>query len=206
MRIVKWTLVILLVVVLGSVLHYALPRHEVVRIVGVETRLETLGWNRIFFSAAPTGQADGSTRDVRYIETVRPSGRERVFRNEDTGWIWPPYFKFNSSDMQARARDIVSTSADPVWVAVSYYGVRSVLFSIYPNVLRVRVVEGPEVTIIPWTRIILFTALFAAAAWLWFTLRRFNQNTAGPFIERVSERRDEARGSLGRLWQRLTGR
>lgn len=190
MRIVKWTLVILLVLTVGSVMHYTLPRHEVVRIVGVETRLESLGWNRFFFASAPTGQVDTTTRDVRYIETLRPNGRELVFRNEDTGWIWPPFFKFNASDMQARARNLVSTSAEPVWVAVSYYGLRSQIFSIYPNALSVREVAGPDVTIIPWTRIIAFTALFALAAWLWFVLRRFNERRAQPFLDRIGRRGD----------------
>ena len=185
MRIVKWTLVILLVLTVGSVMHYTLPRHEVVRIVGVETRLESLGWNRFFFASVPAGQADGSTRDVRYIETLRTNGRELVFRNEDTGWIWPPYFKFNASDMQARARNLVSTSAEPVWVAVTYYGLRSQILSIYPNALSVRVVDEPDVTIIPWTRIVAFTTLFALAAWLWFVLRRFNERRAQPFLDRI---------------------
>ena len=190
MRIVKWTLVILLVLIVGSVMHYTLPRHEVVRIVGVETRLESLGWNRFFFASVPAGQADATTRDVRYIETLRPNDREMVFRNEDTGWTWPPYFKLNASDLQARARNLVSTSAEPVWVAVTSYGLRSQLLSIYPNVLRVRQVEGPEVTLIPWTRIIGFTALFALAAWLWFTLRRFNERRARPFLDRFGGRGD----------------
>jgi hypothetical protein len=206
MRTVKWTLVILLVLVLGSILHYTLPRHQVVRIVGVETRLETLGWNRFFYANVPTGQAEGAARDVRYIESVRPSGGELVFRNEDTGWIWPPYFKLNSSDMQARARDLVSTSENPVWVAVTYYGFRSAILSIYPNVLRVRVVDSPDVRIIPWTRIVFFTALFVFATWVWFMLRRFNERRVEPFLERLDDRRDAARGWLGRLWDRATGR
>ena len=206
MRIVKWTIVILLVLTLGAVMHYTLPRHDVVRIVGATERVETLGWNRFFFAATPSGQTEGAIRDVRYIETVRPAGRERVFRNEDTGWIWPPYFKFNAADMQARVRNLVSTAAEPEWVAITYYGIRSQLFSIYPNVLRVRVVDGPEVTIIPWTRIILFTVLFAGAAWLWFTLRRFNERRVGPFLDQVGEKREAARGRIGRFWQRLLGR
>lgn len=205
MRIVKWTIVILLVVTVGAVMHYTLPRHEVVRIVGVTERVETLGWNRFFFASTPGGQAEGTLRDVRYIESVRPGGRERVFRNEDTGWIWPPYFKFNAADMQARVRNLVSTQADPEWVAVTYYGIRSQLFSIYPNLLRVRSVAGPDVTIIPWTRIILFTALFALAAWLWFTLRRFNQRRVEPFLDSMGERSDQARGRLRRFWDRLRG-
>ena len=168
----KWTFIVTLVVILGSLLHYTLPRSEVVRVVGVTERLETLGWNSVFYARTPSGQSEGSARDVRLVETVRPGGRELVFRNEDTGWVWPPYLKFNSADMQARARDQVSTSDDPVWVVVSYYGVRSLFLSIYPNVLQIKPAEGPEERLVPWTRIIFFTLLFAGAVWVWFMLSR----------------------------------
>ena len=30
----------------------------------------------------------------------------RVFRNEDTGWGWPFYFKFNAADVQAKAKSM----------------------------------------------------------------------------------------------------
>ncbi len=205
MRTFKWTLLILLIVVGGSILYYTLPRHDVVRVVGVDTRLETLGLNRMFYASVPSGMEESGARDVRYIETLRPSGRERVFRNEDTGWIWPPYFKFNSADMQARARNLISTSDDPRWIAVTYYGIRSQLFSIYPNVLRLRAVAGPEVTIIPWTRIIGFVLLFGLAAWLYFSLRRFREKRVEPFVDSIGERRDAARGRLSRFWHRLFG-
>jgi len=203
---VKWTLVILFVVTLGGVMHYVLPRHDIVRIIGVETRLETLGFNRIFYAAVPTGMADSTTRDVRYIEAVRPRGTERVYRNEDTGWIWPPYFKFNSSDMQARARDLVSTSDSPRWVRVSYYGVRSNLLSIYPNAIRVRVVDGPDASTLPVVRIIGFVVLGALALMLYLRLRRLREETIEPFFEDVGERRDAARGRLRRWFNRLFGR
>lgn len=177
MRVVKWTFIVTLVVVLGSLLHYTLPRSEVVRIVGVTERLETLGWNSIFYARTPSGQSEGDARDVRLVETVRPGGSELVFRNEDTGWVWPPHLKFNSADMQARARDQVSTSDDPVWVVVSYYGVRSLFLSIYPNVLQIKPAEGPDMRLVPWTRIIFFTLLFAGAVWVWFMLSRRKSRT-----------------------------
>ncbi len=172
MRVVKWTFIITLVVMLGSVLHYTLPRHEVVRVVGVTERLETLGWNSFFYARTPSGQSEGDARDLRLVETVRPGGGELVLRNEDTGWIWPPYLKFNAADMQARARDQVSTSDDPVWVAVSYYGVRSLFLSIYPNVLQIKPADSPDMRLVPWTRIIFFTVLLAGAVWVWFMLSR----------------------------------
>ena len=189
MRAVKWTFIMTLVVILGSVLHYTLPRHEVVRVVGVTERLETLGWNSVFYARRPSGQGEGDARDVRLVETVRPDGRELVFRNEDTGWIWPPHLKFNSADMQARARDQVSTSDDPVWVAVSYYGVRSLVLSIYPNVLQIEPANGPDERLTPWTRVIFFTLLFAGAAWVWFMLSRRSRS---PRVAPEDDVRDDA--------------
>lgn len=206
MRVAKLILIALVVVTLGAVIHYSLPRHEVVRVVGVDTRLESFGWNRFFFAAAPSGMAASDTRDVRYVEAVRPNGRERVFRNEDTGWGWPPYFKLNAADMQARARDLVSTGAEPRWIAVSYYGIRSQVFSIYPNILRVREVEGPEVMIVPWTRIIAFVLLGSLALWLYVRLRRLRQQRIEPFVDRVVERKRAARGRIARAFDRLLGR
>ena len=61
--------VLALVLIVGTSLRYGLPRQTVVRIVGVKERLETLGWNRVFYSTAPSGQTEG---DVRMIETIRP--------------------------------------------------------------------------------------------------------------------------------------
>lgn len=203
---VKWIIIGLVVVVLGSVLQYSLPKHAIVRVVGVEVRLETLGLNRFFFAETASGMEEGEARDVRYIETFRSNGRELVFRNEDTGWGWPPFFKFDAADLHARARNLISTEADPQWVAVRYYGFRSVIFSIYPNALDIRPVDGPDARIVPWTRMIVFTAFFGFIAWLWLALRRFREQRVEPFLEEVEQRRDAARGVVGRTFDRLIGR
>lgn len=172
MRIFKWTIIIVPLLLVAVSLHYILPRHEVVRIIGVTERLETLGWNRFFYATIPSGQGEARSRDIRLIETMRRNEQTLVFRNEDTGWIWPPFFKFNSADMQARGRDLLSTSDEPVWVIVTFYGVRNSFLSIYPNVLQIKAAEGPDMRVIPWARIVFLIAVLAATFWIWNTLRR----------------------------------
>jgi len=200
MRVVKLTLVLLVLLLLGGLTHYALPRHEVVRIVGVETRLESFGINRIFFASAPGGSAEGGSRDVRYVETLRPDGSERVFRNEDTGWGWPPFFKMNAADVQARARDMISSGNDPRWVRIGYYGVRSRMLSAYPNLLSLRAVDSPSVEEgLPWLRIVGFAVVGMVALWLWLVLRRFRTRRFDPFMARLGAR-------TRRLRDRFSGR
>ena len=205
MRTLTWTVILSLALMVGTSLHYILPRSEVVRVIGVTERLETLGWNRFFYAATPSGQSSTDTRDVRMIETIRPGGSELVFRNEDTGWIWPPYLKFDSANMQARARDVVSSSEDPQWVAVTYYGVRSSFLSIYPNLLRIAPADGADARQIPWTRVIVLLLLAGGGLRLWFVLHRRQDASAGVAATRAPERDTPPPGRIGRIWQRLTG-
>ena len=202
----KTIAVLLLVAFLALAMHYTLPRHEVVRIVGATERVEEFGINRFFFRGIPGGLTPGKTRDIRFIETFRPSGRELVFRNEDTGLGWPPYFKINEADIQAQARNLVSTADSPDWVRMTYYGVRIQLFSIFPNALRLTPVDGPDDTVIPWTRLIFFAGLIGFGAWLWLALRRFRERRVEPFLDQMGDRRARARGWFGRTWDRITGR
>jgi hypothetical protein len=136
-RIIFLSLVILLI---AAFLHYTLPQRDVVRIVNVESRLtEVSGLNGWFYAQRDSGTAQSTgMRDIRLISTIRPDGRPLVFRNEDTGVLWPPYFKFDSEDLQAEAANLTSNEASPQWVAVTHYGWRSNLLSIYPNAVTVR--------------------------------------------------------------------
>lgn len=203
---IKWIIIVLVVGIIGSVMMYTLPSHSIVRVVGAPERLVSPGLNRFFFAPPPSGMTADQARDILFIETFRANGRELVFRNEDTGWGWPPYFKFDAADLHARARNLVSTETDPQWAAVTYYGFRSVIFSIYPNALEIRAVDGPDVRIIPWARVIGFTLLFGFAAWLWLVLRRFRETKVEPFLDRVEDRRDNARGRVSRIFDRFLGR
>jgi len=80
-----------------------------------------------------------------------------VFRNEDTGWGWPPYLKFNSADLTAEAQAFASDQNKP-WVLVKYYGWRIKIFSMFPNALNLKEVER-DYTHFPLFNILFFVVL-----------------------------------------------
>ena len=202
MRYVKWTVLGLVVLFVAAFLHYTLPQHDVVRIVGSNTQRMDLGENAWFFAAPDAGSsttADGS-RDVKFIEAIYPNGKPMVYRNEDTSWGWPPYLKVNSFDIQAQATDLTSTAADPKWVLVTHYGWRSQLFTIFPNTVRLRQVDSPDVTIIPWFNIFFFLLMAGIAfmgAKMWM---QFRERTIDPALDDMGEAWDgmEARAVAAR--------
>lgn len=208
MRYVKWTLIVLIVGTFAAFLHYTLPRQDIVRVTGTEIQRINVGWNGIFY-ANRMRDAQGNLigTDVRLINTVGANGRTRVFRNEDTGF-WPPYFKFDSADLQTQAQDYVSSAENPRWVAVRHYGWRNRFFTIYPNAVSMRQVDGPEVTLIPWFNIVFLTLLAAFFFWLWRKWVDFRESRIEPVLEdaadtwdRIDDRADEARGRLARWWR-----
>ncbi|UWQ19032.1 DUF1523 family protein [Jannaschia sp. M317] len=193
MRFVKWGLGLVVFAVAGAFLHYTLPQTDIVRVVNTEVQRFDFGENSIFWAGGDVG-ADGTAvnRDVRIIETVKPNGRPSVYRNEDTGWGWPPYFKLDSSNLQTEARDLVSTSADPQWVALTHYGWRSEFLTIFPNAVGIRPVDSPDATIIPWFNIIFLTILAAILWAIGVRILRFRRNRIDPLIEDAGEAWDEA--------------
>ncbi|NCQ24579.1 MAG: DUF1523 domain-containing protein [Rhodobacteraceae bacterium CG17_big_fil_post_rev_8_21_14_2_50_63_15] len=164
---VKWVFWGIFWTVVIGFLHYTLPQHDIVRITDTYEKRVNPGSNALFWSNADTGEDPTATeRDVFFIQTFRTNEKPMIYRNEDTGWGWPPYFKFNTSNLQAQASDLMSKkSAETAqWVAIRHYGWRNEFFSIYPNAVRVWAVDGPEVRIIPWFNIVVL-ALLAALAW-----------------------------------------
>jgi len=189
---------VMAIVVVAGFLHYVLPQHDIARVTGTEIiRTDFSGLNRIFYAQADSGNVGSETRDLRLINTsrrasylfglVRGGEQVMVYRNEDTGWIWPPFFKFDSSDLQAQAQDLVSTSAAPQWVVVRHYGWRNRFLTIFPNATAMWVVDGPDVRVIPWFNIIFF--IFLALAWGFIRLmwRQFRQRTVDPAVTRANE-------------------
>ena len=213
MRYVKWTFIATLAAVIIGFLHYTLPQHDVVRIVGTyQERQDLSDWTRIFW-ATPDDQATGLiNRDVQFIQAVKANGKEVVYRNEDTGWSWPPYFKFDTANLQTEAEDLKSTAANPQWVAVTRYGWRIVYLSTFPNAVGIRPVAGPDATIIPWVNIVLLIAfvilvLLFRRMWL-----QFRERSIDPLLENVEEawesvdeRADLAAGRARGVWGRFTG-
>ncbi len=206
MKKVKWTLWGLLALFVFAFFHYVLPQHDIVRITSTEIiRTDFTRFNRIFYAQADAGSAENPTRDIRLINTVQTNDKVMVFRNEDTGWIWPPYFKFDSSNLQAEAADLISNRNEPLWVSVTHYGWRNEFFSIYPNAVAVKAVAGPDVRIIPWVNIVILLIL----AIMLFMLRRmwlqFRERSIDPVLEDVGEASDAARSRATGLWGRIAG-
>ena len=208
MRYVKWILIVLLLLLGGGFLHYTLPQHDIVRIVDTEVRRVDFGENSIFWAAPDTGTTTGANRDIRFINAVQKNGKPMVYRNEDTGWGWPPYFKLDSSNLQTEASDNASTKAAPQWVSITHYGWRNEFFTIYPNAVGVKPVAGPDVRIIPWVNIIILTLLALVLLLIWRMWAQFRERTIDPLMEDAEDvwdkvdadidaRREKAKGWLG---------
>ena len=175
---VKWSLWGVFWLILAGFLHYTLPQHDIVRITDTYEKRVDFGENALFWAQADTGNAGTPvSRDVFFIQTVRAGkGRVMVYRNEDTGWGWPPYFKFATANLQAEAADLKSTSEGPKWAIIKHYGWRNEFLSIYPNAISVRLVSGPDTRIIPWLNIVILTFL---AALFWGVRARWKRFWSG---------------------------
>ncbi|MDF1873715.1 DUF1523 family protein [Vannielia sp.] len=205
--------------VIALILLYVLPQHDVVRISGTEViRQDFSSINRLFYAQADSGANELATRDVRFIQTVKrktfllgfiPRDAEgvMVYRNEDSGWIWPPYFKFDSSDLQGEAAELVSTKANPQWAVITHYGFRNRFFSIYPNAIGIKPVDGPDYYPIPWFNIFFFIFLGIALLFVRAMWRQFRERSLDPALDAAEDRWDrveaaanERKSRFGRWW------
>ena len=185
---VKWGIWLFLGAVLIAFLHYTLPRHQVVRVIDAYEKRVDPGNNALFWAQPDSGEAAQSGRDVRFIDTIRESGRQLVFRNEDTNWSWPPYFKFDSADISAQAKDLVSTKESPQWVLVRYYGWRSNFLSVYPNMTHLKPVPSPDYRVIPWIPILVLVLLGWIGYRLWRWWDRLYEDRLEPFFDNIKYR------------------
>ena len=198
MAYVKWVFIIVFWGTIAAILQYTLPQRDVVRIVNTyEERQDLNDWTRIFWSE-PEEQSTGlSNRDVQFIQAVRANGKPIVYRNEDTGWGWPPYFKFDTANLYTEANDAKSTKDDPDWVVVTHYGWRNEFLSIFPNAVFIRHVEGPEVRIIPWFNIIFLTLVVAIVWAIRVRWRRFRRKRIDPVWENIENSLYAAGDTIG---------
>lgn len=187
-------------VVVFLFLDYALPSKNTVRITNTYNKLTSVdGLQTMFFAGADTGTVRNDTgqRDIRFVDTVRPNGKVFVYRNEDTGWIWPPYFKYDSSNLHSEATNLKSGKADAQWVSVTAYGWRIAWLSIYPNVISIDTVAGPGEAPRNWAAMVILGILFVLLMVFWRMWAQFRQRTIDPVMDSVDEHWDNTTERVG---------
>lgn len=189
----KWfkrILVLALLLITGVLVHYYLPQRDIVKVVGTEVKRMDISKGSPFWDSPDVGTNDEATRDVRFISTVRENGKTRVYRNEDTGWSFPFYLKFDSSDLDAKAKEM--TDKEGQFVAVTHYGWRIKLFSIWPNATKIKPVSGPDALLIPWFNIVFLCILAFIFINIWLALRRFKKKRIDPISEKIEDVAEDA--------------
>jgi len=214
MKFIKHIPALLLFIIGAVLLNYYLPSRDVVRIVGTEVKRIDVDSGAPFWDRADIGTTEGETRDVRFINAQFKSGKTRVYRNEDTGWSFPPYFKFDSGDLTAKAQGL--EKEEDQWVAVKHYGWRIRLFSIFPNATSMKRVSGPDVFLIPWFNIFFIGTLLLIWFLLWRAIRRWKAKRIDPTLDKVgdsigdaarevSETVEEGGAKAKGFWRKLFG-
>lgn len=211
LTVLKW----IIFLIIAMFLHYVLPQHDIVRVTSTEVIRADFSWyNENFYAQADSGSTTLANRDLRLINTEkrntfllgfipRDSTEVMVYRNEDTGWIWPPYFKFDSSNVQAQASALISTAGTEQWAVMTHYGWRNKYLTIFPNAVGLREIDGPDVTIIPWFNIAFFAFVIFAWAFLRAMWRQFRERTIDPTLEDVGDRFDAVQDNLAERQGRI---
>lgn len=206
MRKVKLILKVLPLLFVFGLLHYVLPQHDIAKITSTTEIEQNLSWvNRVFYAQADSGNVASDKRYIRSINTERrktylfgfyprDAYGVMVYRNEDTGWIWPPYFKFDTSDLHAEADAASSLTGREQWVVITHYGWRNKFVSIYPNAVGIREISGPDVRIIPWFNLFFFAFLIFAYFFLRAMWRQFRERSVDPLLQDASEVWDKVDG------------
>lgn len=144
-------------IVLGGAVNYAFPSYEETTVTGMEVR--RMDKDGVISKANP---ADGEVRDVYFLFTENTETKKiMVYRNEDTGWGLPFYFKFGSADIQAKAQAYANEKQR---VQIKYYGWRINWLNEFRNIVSIKpLTEGETVA-----RPIVSYILYAVLAFLFF--------------------------------------
>jgi len=195
MKWVKRVFIGLIMIVFAALLYYFLPSRDIVQIVGTDVKRMDIG-DAPWWDKPDAGTQKQSTRDVRFINAVWPDGKARVYRNEDTNWSFPPYFKFDSGDLSARAQSLANKNGGEVWVTVNHYGWRIKLLSMFPNAYKIRQVSGPDVRLVPWFNIAFLSILAFTLISIWRVWRKFKRKRIDPIADKIEDVTEAAEQEL----------
>ena len=208
MRIARYVVMACAVGLALATLHYSLPSKTLVKIVGTEVLRQNVTDRTFFWAASNSVDSDGRI-EVRFLNTVRPNGRTVVYRNQDTALGWPPYFKFDSADLQAAAQSASDSAQgrgeDEGWVMVTSYGWRSQMLAIYPNAVDIHPVDHRDASEFSAVRAIGFAVaiLFMLSAWRLLRLARRSMQAT---LSRLLDQSGRWQKNLGRPIQRTPRR
>lgn len=190
----------LLLIITGiAFLHYNLPQRDIVQITGTDVKRMDIRSGAFGWGGADAGTEKFDQRDVRFINTSKKNGDPMVYRNEDTDWSWPPYFKFDTGNITAQAQALAKQ--DDQWVAVRHYGWRIPIWSIYPNAVSIKKVDGPDVVLIPWFNIVFLTILALIIMRLFVTVSRFKIKHIDPVSDKIEDAIGDAQDEAQRTKQ-----
>lgn len=154
-----WALVLGMAAAYASLLFYALPRTVKAHITNTEVKRSV---------------EDGQT-DIRYVIAETLDGEPRIFRNTDTRWGFPPYFKFDSGTVAARASNLARNRPGEVTL-IRYYGFRIPMMSAFPNVVSLKPVKEDYEPLPVFNAFVLLLHGIAAVALAW-QVRRLRQRS-----------------------------
>lgn len=141
--------------VLAGTVNYAMPSYDDTYVTGMEVR--RMDKDGVISKSNP---ADGEVRDVYFIFTENSGDSDvakvMVYRNEDTGWGLPPYFKFSSADIQAKAQAYAN---DKQRVQIKYYGWRINWMNEFRNIVSIQPLAEDEAKAMPIVSYVLYAIL-----------------------------------------------
>ena len=198
-KIIK-VLLFIIVGILGiAFLQYNLPDRDIVRVVGTFEIRDDKPAGTFGAGLPDAGSKKFPNRDVRYITTKRPNGKSMVYSNQDTGWGWPPYFKFDTSNLTADAQDLIlrHQSEEEIWVAIRHYGWRIEMFSLYPNAVSLKEVEGPNTRLFPIFNVVFLLLLTSLILFIWLRIRGWKKKNIDPITDKIGDELDEIGETVG---------
>ncbi len=207
MRAVKWVLGLLVLAVVGLFLGYVLPKRDVIYVTDAYNRFvepgELRGVRALSSTDATTATAGARLgADVLFVVGRARDGGLVEFRNEDTGFGFPPYFKFDTATLDNQAREAISTQDAPRWMIARYYGWRVPFLSMFPNLTSMTPAADRNVTLIPWFNIA-FLLVVGSLAWaIWVRIVRLFRRRADPVAASWDPAAVRPAPSGWRFWRR----
>lgn len=149
-------LVFLFHFILICIVNYAMPSYKALYLIGAEVK--RVDQNGLI---SKENIASKMTKDVYYIYAKSPIKDDKVmvFRNEDTRWGFPFYFKFNSADIQAKS---AAFGEQKSLVEVKYYGWRIQVLNKFQNLISIKKIENQNALSLPIFSYIFYLIILAS--------------------------------------------